>query len=214
MPGTVRLIFAMARDNNLPIAHVLGHVPRRTQAPILPALLVGVLAAGLLVLNINLPHVIETLCAVAIVWVNLAYLLVTLPMLVARLRREEPIAVSAQRGAAAIGAGTAGRLVLDGPARPADQRHRGRLGRLRGGQHRLAAHGDLRAGPLGPVRGPAGDPRLARRRAASITRFVQRRRTGRSWRSIAGVRSTTGRRSRPVGPAIEGHWIGRLAAHE
>ena len=60
--GTVRLIFAMARDNNLPMARALGHVPRRTQAPALPALLVGAVAAGLLVVNINLPHVIETLC--------------------------------------------------------------------------------------------------------------------------------------------------------
>ena len=84
--GTVRLIFAMARDNNLPMARALGRVPRRTQAPALPALLVGAVAAGLLVCHINLPHVIETLCSVAIVWVNLAYLLVTLPMLVARLR--------------------------------------------------------------------------------------------------------------------------------
>ncbi len=85
--GTVRLIFAMARDNNLPMARALGHVPHRTQAPALPALLVGAAAAVLLVVNINLPQVIETLCAVAIVWVNLAYLLVTLPMLIARLRR-------------------------------------------------------------------------------------------------------------------------------
>jgi urea carboxylase system permease len=85
--GTVRLIFAMARDNNLPMARALGHVSRRTRTPALPALLVGALAGGLLLLNINLPHVIETLCAVAIVWVNLAYLLVTLPMLLARLRR-------------------------------------------------------------------------------------------------------------------------------
>ena len=84
--GTVRLIFAMARDNNLPMARALGRVPRRTQAPALPAVVVGVLASGLLAININLPHVVETLCAVAIVWVNLAYLLVTLPMLVARLR--------------------------------------------------------------------------------------------------------------------------------
>ncbi len=84
--GTVRLIFAMARDNNLPFARWLGRVPRRTQAPARPALLVGAAALGLLVLNIDQPHVIETLCAVAIVWINLAYLLVTLPMLVQRLR--------------------------------------------------------------------------------------------------------------------------------
>ena len=49
--------------------------------------MVGVLAAAILVVNVNLPNVIETLCSVAIVWANLAYLLVTLPLLVARLRR-------------------------------------------------------------------------------------------------------------------------------
>jgi urea carboxylase system permease len=85
--GTVRLIFAMARDNNLPCARALGRVPRRTQAPALPALVVGALAVGVLIAHINLPHVIETLCSIAIVWVNLAYLLVTLPMLIARLQR-------------------------------------------------------------------------------------------------------------------------------
>jgi urea carboxylase system permease len=85
--GSVRLIFAMARDNNLPCARALGRVPRRTQAPALPAVLVGALAAGLLAVNIDHPHVVETLCAVAIVWVNLAYLLVTMPMFVVRLRR-------------------------------------------------------------------------------------------------------------------------------
>jgi hypothetical protein len=47
--------------------------------------------------NINLPRVIETLCSVAIVWVNLAYLLVTFPMLVARFRRSGP---RADRGSA------------------------------------------------------------------------------------------------------------------
>jgi hypothetical protein len=40
-----------------------------------------------LVINVNLPNVIETLCSVAIVWANLAYLLVTAPLLLARLRR-------------------------------------------------------------------------------------------------------------------------------
>jgi amino acid transporter len=85
--GTVRLVFAMARDNNLPMAHALSHVPEQTQTPLLPVVLIGGLAAALLIVNIDLPHVIETLCSVAIVWVNLAYLLVTFPMLIARLRR-------------------------------------------------------------------------------------------------------------------------------
>ena len=85
--GAVRLMFAMARDNNLPFAHSLAHVQSWSKAPIVPSIVVGVLAAAILVVNINLPNVIETLCSVAIVWANLAYLMVTMPLLVARLRR-------------------------------------------------------------------------------------------------------------------------------
>jgi len=88
--GTVRLVFAMARDNNLPMAHALAHLPERTRTPLLPVVLIGGLAAALLIVNINLPYVVETLCSVAIIWVNLAYLLVTLPMLIARLRTRRP----------------------------------------------------------------------------------------------------------------------------
>ncbi len=43
--------------------------------------MIGVLAALILVLNVNLPHVIEMLCSVAIIWANLAYLMVTFPLL-------------------------------------------------------------------------------------------------------------------------------------
>ena len=78
--GSVRLMFAMARDNNLPFAHSLAHVQAWSKAPIVPSVVVGVLAAAILVVNINLPNVIETLCSVAIVWANLAYLLVTMPL--------------------------------------------------------------------------------------------------------------------------------------
>jgi urea carboxylase system permease len=86
--GSIRLVFAMARDNNLPFARSLAHVQERTRAPIVPSVVIGALAAAILILNINLPHCIETLCSLAIVWVNLAYLLVTFPMLAARLRRK------------------------------------------------------------------------------------------------------------------------------
>jgi urea carboxylase system permease len=85
--GSVRLMFAMARDNNLPFAHSLAHVQAWSRAPLFPSVVVGVLATAILVVNINLPNVIETLCSVAIVWANLAYLLVTAPLLWARLRR-------------------------------------------------------------------------------------------------------------------------------
>jgi urea carboxylase system permease len=85
--ASVRLMFAMARDNNLPFARALSHVSAHTRAPILPAVIIGILAAAILVINVNLPHVIELLCSVAIVWANLAYLMVTGPLLLARLRR-------------------------------------------------------------------------------------------------------------------------------
>jgi urea carboxylase system permease len=85
--AAVRLMFAMARDNNLPLAHALSHVSARTRAPIVPAVVIGALAAAILIANINIPHVIEMLCSVAILWANLAYLMVTLPLLLARLQR-------------------------------------------------------------------------------------------------------------------------------
>lgn len=84
--SAVRLIFAMARDNNLPFARALSRVGRETRTPIVPAVLTGVLAAIILLLNINMPRIIETLCSVSLIWANLAYLMVTLPLLVMRLR--------------------------------------------------------------------------------------------------------------------------------
>ena len=57
--------------------------------PIVPAFVIGLLAVAILILNVNLPNVIEMLCSVAIVWANLAYLLVTLPLLLSRRRRRE-----------------------------------------------------------------------------------------------------------------------------
>jgi amino acid transporter len=82
----VRLIFAMARDNNLPFARFLARVQHTTQTPIAPAVVTGVLAAIILLLNVNLPRIIETVCSVAVVWANLAYLMVSAPLLIMRLR--------------------------------------------------------------------------------------------------------------------------------
>ena len=76
----------MARDNNLPFARSLSRVRRETRTPVVPAVVTGVLAAIILLLNINLPRIIETLCSVAVIWANLAYLMVTFPLLIMRLR--------------------------------------------------------------------------------------------------------------------------------
>jgi urea carboxylase system permease len=84
--SAVRLIFAMARDNNLPFARFLSRVQHTTQTPIAPAVVTGILAAIILLLNVNLPRIIETVCSVAVVWANLAYLMVSVPLLINRLR--------------------------------------------------------------------------------------------------------------------------------
>ncbi len=63
--AAVRLMFAMARDGNLPFADVLSHVSPRTRAPGVPALVIGFLAGAILIVNVSLPNVIELLCSVA-----------------------------------------------------------------------------------------------------------------------------------------------------
>lgn len=84
--GTVRLIFAMARDNRLPFARSLAMVQHETRTPVVPAMVTGVAAAMILLVNVNLPRIIETLCSVAIVWANLAYLMVSSALLLLRIR--------------------------------------------------------------------------------------------------------------------------------
>jgi urea carboxylase system permease len=85
--ASVRLMFAMARDGRLPASRALSHVNRWSRTPTLPAALLGACAMAVLVIHWDFPHVIETMTAVAVVWANLAYLLVTAPMLVRRLCR-------------------------------------------------------------------------------------------------------------------------------
>ena len=175
--GSVRLMFAMARDNNLPFAHSLAHVQAWSKAPMVPSVVVGVLAAAILIVNINLPNVIETLCSVAIVWANLAYLLVTMPLLLrgcvaaaSRLRpwrsrrRAKPATISPSSFRWADGGCPSTRLRS--------------CGAVRRDQHQLAARGDLRVRRLGSVRGAPGYARLDRGLARSTFLLFQRRRTG------------------------------------
>jgi urea carboxylase system permease len=69
----IRLMFAMARDNNLP-------------APVVPAVVIGVVAVVILVININQPQIFSVITSIAIIMIYLAYLMVTTPMLIKRLR--------------------------------------------------------------------------------------------------------------------------------
>jgi urea carboxylase system permease len=84
--GAVRLIFAMARDGFLPFSRALSQVSAKSKTPILPAILVGVLALIILAANIHLPKIIELVTMVAVLWANLAYMMITGALLLRRLR--------------------------------------------------------------------------------------------------------------------------------
>ncbi len=84
--GAARLLFAMARDGSLPFARWLAHVSPHTRTPTSPVLIAGGAAIALLMVNIDFKQVVEAIVSVSIVWANLAYLLVTVPLLARRWR--------------------------------------------------------------------------------------------------------------------------------
>ncbi|MFI6563301.1 amino acid permease [Streptomyces sp. NPDC050534] len=81
-----RMLFSMARDGQLPFSARLAHVNPRTGMPGAPALVVGVLAAALLLLNFASPDAFLAIGTTCIVLLYLAYAMVTGPLLIRRLR--------------------------------------------------------------------------------------------------------------------------------
>lgn len=96
--AAIRLAFAMARDNALPFGKKLAHVNRYTQTPIVPAVVIGVIAALILVVNIGQPKIFTVLTSIAIIMIYLAYLMVTGPLLKKRLQGQWPPADLAAGG--------------------------------------------------------------------------------------------------------------------
>lgn len=82
----IRLMFAMARDNNLPAGSMLARVSPRFQTPVVPAIVIGVVGIVILVINVDQPQIFSVITSIAIIMIYIAYLLVTVPMLVQRLR--------------------------------------------------------------------------------------------------------------------------------
>jgi urea carboxylase system permease len=85
-----RMVFSMARDRMLPGHRVLGRVSPRTGTPIVPSIVVGALALLILLINLGQAQLFTAVTGVAVVIVYLAYLLVTVPTLIARLRGTLP----------------------------------------------------------------------------------------------------------------------------
>jgi urea carboxylase system permease len=84
--AATRMMFSMARDGALPFSARLARVSPATGTPILPTILVGVLAAALLLVNVGEASLFTALTSVCIVMLYGAYLMVTVPLLAQRLR--------------------------------------------------------------------------------------------------------------------------------
>jgi urea carboxylase system permease len=88
--ATIRMAFAMARDNNLPAGERVATVHPKTKTPIVPAVITGLLAILILVVNIGNDQIFTVITSIGIIMIYMAYLLVTVPMLLKRLRGEWP----------------------------------------------------------------------------------------------------------------------------
>ena len=94
--SATRVVFSMARDGRLPFAKQLSYVSPRTQTPAVAGLFVSLLSIGVLLINFGSTGVFATVASVSVVIVYLAYLFVTVPLLMKRVRAgalyAEPIA--------------------------------------------------------------------------------------------------------------------------
>ncbi|MBQ7804720.1 amino acid permease [Rhodococcus sp. (in: high G+C Gram-positive bacteria)] len=81
-----RLMFSMARDGRLPASQVLAKVNPRTGTPIAPSVLIGLVCIAVLAVNVGNSAIFATLSSVCIILIYLAYLMVTVPLLVQRLK--------------------------------------------------------------------------------------------------------------------------------
>jgi len=83
--GGIRMIFTMGRDNRLPAASSIARVHGRSKTPLIPSIVIGIL-----VLNVGNQRAFFVLTSVAIIMFYIAYLCVTGPLLIARVRRKWP----------------------------------------------------------------------------------------------------------------------------
>jgi urea carboxylase system permease len=81
-----RMMFSMARQRALPFHRALGRVSPRTGTPIITSIVVGAGAALALVVNLGRSAIFTALASLCIAMLYLAYLGVTGPLLLARIR--------------------------------------------------------------------------------------------------------------------------------
>ena len=86
----VRIMFTMARDGRLPFGSRVARVSGKSRTPTVPAIVIGLLTIVLLLVNIGNQRVFYVLTSVAIILFYIAYMCVTGPLLLRRLRGEWP----------------------------------------------------------------------------------------------------------------------------
>ncbi len=82
--ATTRMIFSMSRDEVLPFSRKLGRVSA-SGATVVASVVVGVLSVGVLLINVGQSGAFTALTSTCIVLLYLAYLMVTVPMLIRRI---------------------------------------------------------------------------------------------------------------------------------
>jgi urea carboxylase system permease len=78
---SVRILFAMARDNSLPFARQLASVSGSRRVPAIPALTAGVIALLELAFNINNPKAFTIIISMGIILMYIAYLMLNAQLL-------------------------------------------------------------------------------------------------------------------------------------
>ncbi|MCU1515325.1 MAG: amino acid permease-associated region [Pseudarthrobacter sp.] len=89
--AAIRMMFAMARDNNLPFSRQLSKVDPVRRTPKVAAIVIGVMAVIPLLVNVMQPAIFTILSSISIVLIYLSYLLVTVPLLRKRLLKQWPL---------------------------------------------------------------------------------------------------------------------------
>lgn len=109
--AAARMIFSMARDHVLPGSSHLAKVSPRFGTPLLATVVPGIGAALFLVLNIGNASLFLALSSVCIMLLYIAYLMVTVPLLNARLRGRLPSGGVDEHGRPLFSLGRAGTAI-------------------------------------------------------------------------------------------------------
>ncbi len=111
---SIRILFSMARDGNLPFARAIASVSAQRRVPVVPALASGTIALIILAFNIVNPSAFTIIISLGIILMYIAYLGVTIPLLRKRQAGWPGNLPDAQGGALRLGAvGRSGQRVRD-----------------------------------------------------------------------------------------------------